>query len=82
MLCSGAELRLVDPDTGKDVEEGQAGECWARSPVTFAAYYGNEKATQETYEGDWLKTGDIGKMTKTGDLFIVDRLKVSSIYCG
>lgn len=76
MLCSGAELRLVDPETGKDVEEGKPGECWVRSPIVFSGYYNNEKATKETFDGEWFKTGDIGVMTKTGDLFIVDRLKV------
>lgn len=77
MVCSGAELRLVDVETGRDVEEFQQGEIWVKSPVNFPTYYRNEKATKQTYEGEWFKTGDIGIMTKSGDLFIVDRLKVS-----
>lgn len=77
-VISGTELRLVDVESGKDVGEDTPGEVWVKAPVNFACYYRNEKATRETFEGEWFKTGDIGVMKKSGDLFIVDRLKVSS----
>lgn len=38
-------------------------------------YFKNPQATEETFDGEWLRTGDIGKIDKTGLLFISDRLK-------
>lgn len=71
-------MRIVDPESGKDVSYDEPGEVWMRSPANFLGYLGNEKATRETFAGEWLKTGDIGIVKRSGDLFIVDRLKVSN----
>jgi acyl-CoA synthetase (AMP-forming)/AMP-acid ligase II len=39
-------------------------------------YTNNEKATKETFlPGGWLRTGDEVKISKSGDVFFIDRLK-------
>ncbi|KAL4736792.1 hypothetical protein BDV11DRAFT_8136 [Aspergillus similis] len=68
------EVRLVDTDTNKVIQPGEEiennghareGEIQLRGPTIFREYWGNEKATQETFapdfdgKGPWFKTGDI-----------------------
>ncbi len=76
------ECRLVDPDTGQDVGEGEPGELWVRGPNVMVGYLGNEEATAATIvEDGWLRTGDIAEVTD-GVYTIVDRLKELIKYKG
>jgi acyl-CoA synthetase (AMP-forming)/AMP-acid ligase II len=36
-------------------------------------YHNNPETTKETFLGDWIRTGDVGKFDKDGYLYIVDR---------
>lgn len=77
-LVANTELRLVDPESGKDLEFGTdaAGEVWIRGPQVMKGYFGHESATASTIDNDgFLHTGDIGVVDSDGHLFIVDRLK-------
>ena len=75
-LAPGTELRLVDPDTGRDVSPGGPGELWVRGPQVMAGYLGRPEATAQMLGvGGWLRTGDLGRIDAGGNLFIVDRLK-------
>lgn len=70
------EVRIVDPDTEQDVEQGQPGELWVRGPQVFGGYWKNEPATRKAMaEGGWLRTGDVVTMDEDGFLAVVDRLK-------
>jgi acyl-CoA synthetase (AMP-forming)/AMP-acid ligase II len=74
MPCT--EGRVVDPESGKDVGVGQAGEVWVRGPQVMKGYLNNPEATARTVDADgWLHTGDIGIVDEDGYLEIVDRLK-------
>jgi fatty-acyl-CoA synthase len=68
------ETRLVDDD-GKDVPRGSVGEVLARGPNIMAGYYKDPDATARTLEGNWLHTGDLGRLDDEGFLYIVDRKK-------
>ena len=69
------ECRLVDPDSGADVDEGERGELWIRGPQVMRGYLNNEEATAATIDADgWLHTGDIAVL-EDGYYKIVDRLK-------
>ncbi|HEX3563148.1 MAG TPA: AMP-binding protein [Solirubrobacterales bacterium] len=82
-LIPNTEARLVDPETGEDVAEGEQGEIWVRGPQVMRGYLNNEKATAETLVGDgWLRTGDIGRIDPDGFFYIVDRLKELIKYKG
>lgn len=75
-VVASTEVRVVDPDTGKDCGVDQAGEIWARGPQIAMGYLNNAKATKETFDSDgFLHTGDIGKFDDEGMLSITDRLK-------
>jgi len=68
--------RIVDIDSGTDLDAGEEGELWVKGPQVMQGYLNNPKATQETITTDgWLRTGDIGKIDADGYLFITDRLK-------
>ena len=73
---AATECRLVDPETGEDVAEGERGELWIRGPQVMAGYLNNDEATAATIDADgWLHTGDIATRDSDGYYFIVDRLK-------
>ena len=77
------ECRLVDPESGEDVAEGERGELWIRGPQVMAGYLGNDEATASTIDDDgWLHTGDIAVVDADGFFEIVDRLKELIKYKG
>ncbi|MDQ3573034.1 MAG: AMP-binding protein, partial [Actinomycetota bacterium] len=80
---AGTECRLVDPETGDDVAQGERGELWIRGPQVMAGYLNNPDATAETIDSDgWLHTGDIAVVDADGFFSIVDRLKELIKYKG
>jgi acyl-CoA synthetase (AMP-forming)/AMP-acid ligase II len=82
-LIPNTDARLVDPETGEDVPEGEEGEIWIRGPQVMRGYLNNPAATKETLTDDgWLRTGDIGRVDENGFFFIVDRLKELIKYKG
>ncbi|HWO63785.1 MAG TPA: AMP-binding protein [Umezawaea sp.] len=78
-LLPSTEVRLVDPATGADSEEG---ELWVRGPQVMAGYLDDPEATAATVvEGGWLRTGDVARID--GAVYrIVDRLKELIKYKG
>jgi 4-coumarate--CoA ligase len=82
-LIPSTQMRLVDAESGADVDEGEAGEVWIRGPQVMIGYLGNPEATAGTIDGDgWLHTGDVGRIDGDGHLYIVDRLKELIKYKG
>lgn len=75
-LVASTEARVVDPETGQDVEPGAPGELWIRGPQVMKGYLNNEEATAATIDVDgWLHTGDVAEVREGGHTYIVDRLK-------
>jgi len=69
-------VRVVDVETGEDVEPGELGEFWTKGPQVVPGYWQRPHDTAETIvEGGFLRTGDVGKMSEDGWYFIVDRAK-------
>ncbi|MET8293811.1 AMP-binding protein [Streptomyces sp. NPDC005180] len=71
----GVELRVCDPDTGREVPRGDRGEVQVRSPHAMAGYQGlpAESAAALLPDG-WLRTGDLGRLDAYGYLHLVDRV--------
>ena len=61
------------PETRIRISE--QGEILSKSPAVFLGYYNNQKATRETLENGWLKSGDSGYFDDSGQLVVIDRLK-------
>jgi long-chain acyl-CoA synthetase len=67
------DVKLVDPDTGREVPFGKEGEVWIRGPQVMLGYWPDKgKGLQDD---NWLATGDIGVMDEDGYFKIVDRIK-------
>ncbi|MHA1782517.1 MAG: AMP-binding enzyme, partial [Promethearchaeota archaeon] len=70
------ELKLVDPDTGKEVPLGEAGEICVRGPMVMKGYYNKPEETKIAIDKDgYMHTGDVAVMDEEGYLKIVDRTK-------
>lgn len=70
----GLALRIVDIETGKELEPGATGEIQVRSPSAMAGYL-PEEANRDAFADGWYRTGDVGWVEPEGWLHITDRLK-------
>ncbi|HEX2962635.1 MAG TPA: AMP-binding protein [Ignavibacteriales bacterium] len=68
-VLPGIDVKICSPDS-----EGN-GEIWAKGPNVMLGYYNNEKATRDTFEDGYFKTGDIGRFDEDGFLHISGRKK-------
>jgi long-chain acyl-CoA synthetase len=68
-------IRVVNPESGDDVAEGEVGEIWVQGRQNMKGYWRNAEATAATIDGEgWLRTGDAGYF-REGYLYIHDRVK-------
>jgi len=70
----GAELRVVGDD-GLAAPAGVRGELQVRGSTMFTEYWNRPDATEESFDGDWFRTGDVAYLDEEGLLYIVDRIK-------
>src|SRR5918999_153634 len=68
--------------TGVEVKIAEDGEVLIKGPNIFHGYYKNEEATEEALEGEWLHTGDLGRLDEDGFLYITGPKKDIIITAG
>ena len=69
------DLRIV-ADDGELLPAGEVGEIQVRGDQVFPGYYDNDVENRKAFTADgYFKTGDLGKLTITGELVITGRSK-------
>jgi fatty-acyl-CoA synthase len=73
------DARVVDPDSLRELPQGEVGEIIVSAPQVMEGYWNNAKATHEAFveiDGkSFLRTGDLAMVDEDGYFFMVDRLK-------
>jgi malonyl-CoA/methylmalonyl-CoA synthetase len=72
----GVEMRVVD-SAGAELAADADGEVVVRGPQVFAGYWGDDRATRDSfYPQGWFRTGDVGRIDPDdGYLSITGRIK-------
>ena len=72
----GYEIRVVDPETGRDQPAGTPGEILVRGYTLMRGYYQKAEATAAAVDRDgWMHTGDMGLLRPDGHLRFMGRYK-------
>ncbi len=75
-LAPGYDVRIVDPETGREQPGGVPGEILARGYTLMRGYYDKPEATAAAIDADgWLHTGDMGLVRADGHLRFMGRYK-------
>jgi fatty-acyl-CoA synthase len=74
-ISAQSEVRVRDPDSGKLLGPGEAGELEMKGPSLMKEYYLNPEATAaEMTEDGFLRTGDLGQLTEDGRFLYLQRM--------
>lgn len=77
-------ITIVDPATRRRTAPGSLGEVWVHGPSVARGYWRRPELSADTFrarvEGDgegleYLRTGDLGFLDDTGELYLAGRLK-------
>jgi fatty-acyl-CoA synthase len=72
----GVEIKIVGPDTNKELPPENTGEILVKSYCTMLGYYKNPVETDKALDNEgWLHTGDAGYLRTDGRLHFVGRYK-------
>jgi long-chain acyl-CoA synthetase len=70
----GISVRIADSQ-GRQLPLGEAGEVLLRGPNVMQGYLNRPEETAGAFLEGWLRTGDVGKMDREGNLYVLDRIK-------
>jgi malonyl-CoA/methylmalonyl-CoA synthetase len=69
-------LRIADPQSGRDLPQGEIGVIEVKGPNVFKGYWRLPEKTAEEFRADgFFITGDLGKIDERGYIHIVGRAK-------
>ncbi len=79
---SDTDIKVISPDDGSEVAQGERGELLIKGPQIMKGYWGNPEETANQLKDGWLYTGDVVIQDEDGYIFIVDRTKDMIIASG
>jgi long-chain acyl-CoA synthetase len=70
------------PIPGTSIKIAEDGEVLIKGPIVMRGYWQNDSANQEVFDGQWFKSGDLGKLDDEGFLYITGRKKELIVTAG
>jgi long-chain acyl-CoA synthetase len=67
------DAKIVDLETGWDLNTGHIGELVVRGPQVMKGYWNNSEQTMRALREGWLYTGDVARMDEEGYFTFIDR---------
>ena len=78
LLFANMEAKIVNFDAEEEAPVGTEGELCIRGPNVAKGYWQNHEATAKSFARDgWLRTGDVARIGKCGNLNVLARVQVS-----
>ncbi len=74
VCCAVLDLAIID-EQGNFLSPGERGELLVKGTSVIHKYWNRPDANEESFFGDWFRTGDVAYIDKDGYLYIVDRMK-------
>ena len=72
----GTDLKIVDPESRRTLQQGERGLVLARGPQVMKGYLNRPEATGAVLDAEaWFNTGDLGHLLADGSLFLTGRAK-------
>jgi long-chain acyl-CoA synthetase len=72
---TATDMKITDDD-GNELSLGEVGEVTVRGPqVSTTGYLNRPEETERAFRDGWFHTGDVGRMDKTGLMYLMDRKK-------
>jgi fatty-acyl-CoA synthase len=79
LSTQGVDSRIVDPEAGQELPQGEMGELVTRGAQVMQGYWRNDAANQAAFieiDGQrFFRTGDLASVDEEGYFFMRDRLK-------
>ena len=76
LIFPDCDLKILNPDTGKEVPRDAQGEVCSKGFYVMKEYYKQPEETKNAFNKDgWFRTGDLGTMDENEYIKITGRLK-------